>query len=257
MKEIEYRLLVAGAPEFLHPYLEAALRHSALLTLTDGVPPAADADITPPPHAAVYLSSVDVYGAEQGELIGEDTPCRPLTPAGRAALEGERDMAAWCSAHDVPLAILRPAMIVGTGMQGTLRAMVNGIWRGTYRHVRGNDARVSVVHATSVADAVRAVMGRRGVWNVTDNVHPTRHDLAEALAWRLDHKRVYTVTPRQARWLARVGDYLPVTGLTTASLAEQLATLTFDSTSLTADTGFEPVAVTEYLRNHVYDESSL
>ena len=210
-----------------------------------------------PPACMVYLSSVDVYGLSKGEAIDESAECDPVATAGRAKLDVEEYLAEWCAGHGVQLAVLRPAMIVGTGMGGALRRLVNRIYRATYRHVAGNEARVSVVHATSVADAVVSVLGRQGVWNVTDGVDPTRHDLAEALAWRLDNKRIYTVSASKARLMARIGDYLPVTGFTSRSLADELSTLTFSGQKLVDETGFSPVSVTHYLRNHRYDESSL
>lgn len=210
-----------------------------------------------PPSCMVYLSSVDVYGVFRGEGIDETADCDPTTSFGRAKRDVEEYLAEWCDSHGVKLAVLRPAMIVGTGMGGALRRLVNRIYRATYRHVAGNEARVSVVHATSVADAVVSALGLHGVWNVTDGVDPTRHDLAEALAWRLDNKRIYTVSASKARLMARIGDYIPVTGFTSRSLDTELSTLTFDGGKLVAETGFEPVSVTHYLRNHRYDESSL
>lgn len=209
------------------------------------------------PSAIVYLSSVEVYGAGQGENINENTECEPVTPFSMAKHDVEEYLSGWCRDNNVALALLRPAMTVGTGMGGELRRLVNRIYRATYRHVAGNEARVSVVHATSLADAAVAVMGRTGVWNVTDGDNPTRHDLAEAFAWRLDNKRIYTVSASKARLLARIGDYIPVTGFTSASLAALQSTLTFDGSKLRDDTGFTPTPVTYYLRNHRYDESSL
>lgn len=208
------------------------------------------------PGAMVYISSTGVYGLEEGVNINESTSCNPRDLLYTQKLEVEKILTRWCRENQVPLAILRPAMIVGTGMGGELRRIVNAVWRGTYRHVRGNEARVSVVHAVSVADAVVAVAGLYGVWNVTDGQDPSRHDLVEALSARLDHKRVYTLDLSKARLLARIGDWLPVTGFTTKSLQRQLSTITFDSSRLISETQFKPVAVVEYLKNHNYDESS-
>lgn len=209
------------------------------------------------PDHMVYISTCDVYGREEGESLGEDTPCTPSTPYGEAKLEVERILSGWCVSHGVSLAVLRAPHVVGTGMGGEMRRLVNRVYRCTYRHVGEDNARVSVVHATSLAEAVAQVSGRTGVWNVTDLHDPTMHDLVEALAWRLDNKRVYGVSPKKARIMARVGDYLPITGYDSAILKRQLATLTFSGMKLAGDVGFMPVSVVDYLRNHVYDENSL
>lgn len=211
------------------------------------------------PCVFIYVSSVAVYGSRPVEYADEKTPADPDTSYGRAKLAVEKFLQEWCDEAGTVLYILRPAMVVGTGMQGELRRLVNRIYRGTYRHVSGNDARVSVVHASTLADVVAELMYLRdgGIYNVTDGNDPLRHDLAEALAWRLDHKRIYTVPLSKARLLARIGDYIPVTMFTTVGLEKEMASCTFDSHAIFEHTGVKPEAVTDYLRNHIYDESSL
>lgn len=208
------------------------------------------------PGAVVYISSAAVYGLEEGDLINETTSCAPVNPLGKAKLAVEDILAGWCRGNNVPLAILRPAMTVGTGMGGELRQIVNRVWRGTYRHIKENTARRSVVHAESLARAVVAVAGREGVWNVTDGCDPLLHDLVEALSVRLDHKRVYSIDLAKGRLLAKIGDWIPVTGFTTATLQHQLASLTFDGSKLVRETGFEATPVVSYLQTHNYDDSS-
>lgn len=213
---------------------------------------------THPPMSLVYISSVAVYGVNVGENLPESTPLNPATSFGRAKLEVERYFGEWCRANGVVLTVLRVAPVVGTGMGGSLRETVNRIYRATYRHIAADEARVSVVHAVDVAAAAMLISGHAGVFNVTDGIDPTRHDLAEALSARLDHKRVYTFPLRKLKILARVGDFLPVTGYNTPRLREQMSTLTFDSTQLrTAIPAFVPHSVTRYLTTHVYDSSSL
>ncbi len=212
-----------------------------------------------PPDVMVYISGATVYGSSPGGRSDEQTKPCPDTVCGRAKLAVEDYLGRWCRDNGVLLYILRPAHVVGTGMQGEMRRLVNRIYRGTYRHVSGNEARVSVVHASQLADIVARLihLPAGGVYNVTDGTDPTRHDLAEAIAWRLDHKRIYTVSQSKARLLAKIGDYRPVTMFTTARLEHELSTVTYDGRAVLELTGVTPVAVTDYLRNHIYDESSL
>ena len=100
------------------------------------------------------------------------------------------------------LSIVRPALIVGTGMKGTLRSMVNGIYRGYYHHIKENNARRSVIHATDVSAAVNKIASIGGVFNLTDGVNPTVYDLAEALAYRMGDKRIYTMSMGFAKFIA-------------------------------------------------------
>lgn len=211
------------------------------------------------PDVFIYISSVAVYGSRPVQYADENARVASDSSYGRAKIAVETYLRRWCDEVGTVLYILRPAMVVGTGMQGELRSLVNRIYRGTYRHVSGNEARVSVVHASTLADVVAVLMYLRdgGVYNVTDGYDPSRHDLAEALAWRLDHKRIYTVPLSKARLLARIGDYVPVTMFTTRMLEREMASFTFDSHAIFEHTGVKPDAVTDYLRNHIYDESSL
>lgn len=209
------------------------------------------------PVSFVYISSAEVYGVTDGTNIDESVVPSPVTRFGKAKLAVEEFLTQWCADNHVKLATLRPAMIVGTGMGGELRTLVNRIYRGSYRHIADNDARVSVVHATSLADAVLAVVGRSGVWNVTDGADTSRRDLAEALAWRMGNKRIFTLQHPKARFIARVNDWLPLFWLDSKALEAELSTKTISGALLMAETGFTPVRTVDYLRTHNYDESSL
>lgn len=211
-----------------------------------------------PPAAMVYISTAGIYGAEAGEGISESTTPAPLTDFDKDKLGIEEMLTGWCRNKGVTLAILRPAPVVGTGMGGELRTMVNRIYRATYRHVIADEARMSIVHATDLASAAILLAGTAGIFNVTDGVDPTRHDLAEALCSRFDRKRIYSLSAKRMKLLARIGDWLPVTIYNTKRLRQQTSTLTYDSALLRLTLpGWKPAAVTDYLVNHIYDSSSL
>lgn len=209
------------------------------------------------PGRMVYVSSVAVYGRESGETYTEDTPTVPRDDYGRSKLAVEQLLADWCAARGVTLTVLRPALTVGTGMGGELRQMVNSIYRGTYRHIKDDATRRSVVHAVDVARAARVAAPHGGVYNLTDGADPTVHDIAEALAYRLDNKRIYTVSMRQARRWAAVGDWIPLLSMDRETLRCRTTTLTFDSSLFRSRFDFTPNTVTEYLHKHNYDENSL
>ena len=211
-----------------------------------------------PPRAFVYISTAGVYGKTAGDGLAESTPTAPATDFDRAKLAVEQRLTEWCRDNGVALAILRPAPVVGTGMGGELRTMVNRIYRATYRHVIGDEARMSVVHATDLASAAVMLLGTGGIFNVTDGIDPTRHDLAEALCSRLDRKRIYSLSAKRMKLIARIGDWLPITVYNTRRLKQQTSTLTYDSSRLReALPDWHPSSVTDYLVSHVYDSSSL
>ncbi len=236
--------LALYAPEalFVEPYIKAALPGVTICSVDDEAEAA----------FALMISSTDIYGAGAHEDAGEDAEidessgwktredefCRKVAEKGMKAV------------------VLRCADIVGTGMTGFMRHLAEGIWRGTFLHFPGNGARRSVVHAVDLGRIACALADgdvtalERTVYNVTDGVNPTLHDLAEALAVRLGNKRISTLSTGPQQWFGRV-----VYGRRKYSM--YTTTRTFSSAKLCGELTFSPTPVCEYMRTHNYDENSL
>ncbi|MCM1452013.1 MAG: hypothetical protein NC102_07125 [Clostridium sp.] len=151
-----------------------------------------------------------------------------------------------CAEKELPILSLYAPMIVGTGMTGLPREMAASLYRGLFFNVKGNMARLSLIHASDLAKAAALAVGTDASFTVTDGADPTVEDLAEAMSYRMGDKRIYTVKP----WVARL-----IYG------KEYYAQLTTDhivsDTFRQAYPDFAPTPVTQYLRTHVYDEKSL
>ncbi len=143
-------------------------------------------------------------------------------------------------------AVLCCPNVIGTGMSGLPMQMVHAIARSVYFHIAGNEARISSIHASDVAKAVRLVIGKTGHYVVTDGISHTVHDLTEALAWRLDQKRIYTLKASLARWI-----------MNKTLLACIIRGDEHDGSTFANKFDFKPTSVVEYLRTHVYDDESL
>ena len=136
--------------------------------------------------------------------------------------------------------------IVGTGMTGVPMEIARRIARGSYYHLGGNEARLSTIHATDVAKAVNIVLDHKGKYVVTDGVDPTFHDFSEAIAWRINHKRILTLNSVWVNWIINPG------------LRRLITTdCVVDGTLFAEKFDFKPTPVTEYLRTHNYDDESL
>lgn len=190
---------------------------------------------------AVMISSTDVYAVTEGENFNELTEVKDCQ-----TLVDEKHFAELCRGSHISPTVLRCAPVVCTGMHGWPRALAEKIYRGTFIALKDNDARRSVVHAVSLPDAVRAVLGRDEVFNVTDCQDPTVNELAEALAWRMSQKRIFSL---KAKWLRFL--------IGKKRMKEAGLSLTFSCEKLRSSGNYNPVAVTEYLKTHVYDEKSL
>ncbi len=153
---------------------------------------------------------------------------------------------ALCREQSLPVATLRCPNIVGTGMQGLPRRIAEGIYKGTFFHISGSEGRTSVVHAVDVARAAALAAGSNGDYVLTDGTSPTIHDLAEALAYRIDNKRIFSLPARLCRWWYSRDFFRLLTSDTS-----EVETFT------TAFPGFLPVDTLNYLRTHIYDDASL
>ncbi|MDE6463428.1 MAG: hypothetical protein K2L16_02185 [Muribaculaceae bacterium] len=242
-KEKEEPEVVIFAPqrEFVLPYIERALEGSARCVAHGERSDAA---------LAIMLSGTEIYSADEGEMLGEDSATSADSEMAKAeetflyANSGRRTV------------ILRCANTVGTGMGGYMRSLAETIYRGVLFHFPDNTARLSVVHAAAVAEVCRAIvespekLGDGKVFNLTDGEHPFFHDLVEALAFRMSNKRVSTLSTVGQKWLGRM-----LYGK--RRYRRMTSTLTFDDSKLRGLIDVPAVSVTEYLRTHNYDENSL
>lgn len=163
--------------------------------------------------------------------------------------------------HRATVILMLPA-VVGTGMGGELGRMAAMINRGTYFHVSGDDARLSVIHATDVGKAVAIALSNpsiTGTYHISDGINPTWHDLAEALAYRMGQKRIYSLTLKRWQRMARWADRLKLSQFGSRQLKLITTDAIVDTNQWTIDAGeaWHPTDTTEYLRTHVYDENSL
>lgn len=210
------------------------------------------ADVAKLPRHVVFISSWEIYGHRSFENLTENSPAMGQWAEAENAIS-ER------ATHDgASLSILRPGIIIGTGMDGYAREIVNGISRATYCHIEGNDARISAIHSLDVAQAAKNIVGKNGTFNISDGIDPTIEQLAEALAWRIGHKRIFSITPPKAHRMARVGDFIPfISPLDSRKLKMQTTTRTLSIENISQTINFHPINVIEYLTNHIYDESDI
>lgn len=163
-----------------------------------------------------------------------------------------------CNRSGKPLALLRCAPTMGTGMTGRWRDMVNAIYRGIYLRVDGNKARASMVHALDVGRAAVMAAGMNGAWWLSDGRDHLVDDAVAALAKRINDKRVVRMSLKKARRTALLLDIVTLGG---AHARERLALDTSDSLvdarPLLDAIGLEPRDTLEYISTHVYSDEDL
>ncbi|RYF26384.1 MAG: NAD-dependent epimerase/dehydratase family protein [Flavobacteriales bacterium] len=151
------------------------------------------------PKHFVFMSSVSVYGLDQGVNINETQPLHSNYPYGRSKIEAERLIESWCKKHHVTCLILRLPLLAGKNPPGNLKMMIEGITRGYYFNISKEPIRKSIVMATDVAKLIPRTIGVSGTFNLTDGYHPSFQELATLIARQLDKPKPLTVP----NWLSK------------------------------------------------------
>lgn len=216
--------------DFVRPYFERLMPE---YEITDSIH---NADV------AIMISSTDIYDIDNGTNFNEFSP---LKSDCQLALDEQQFIGA-CNERNIPYSILRCAPIVCTGMQGFVRFMAECIYRGSYIGLSENKAVRSFVHGIDLPAAARATIGLNDVFNVTDGRETLLTDLADALAWRMSQKRIFSL---KAKW------YKLLFGK--KKMNEVCRSLCFSIEKIKSTGKFNPTPVVEYLKTHIYDEQSL
>lgn len=193
------------------------------------------------PRALVFISTVAVYGTEEGEEIAETHPLEGGTPYADSKIQAEQYLQDWCRRHSVTLTVLRPALLAGQGAPGNLGSMVHGIRKGFYFNIDGGLARRSIFLASDIARLLPLVADKGGVYNLADNRQPSFGELAMRIAELLGKGRPPSLPLPLARLMARTGDLLgPKCPFNSLKLHKMTHSLTFSNRRLREDLAFEP-----------------
>lgn len=135
-----------------------------------------------PPANFVYLSSWEVYSPDAGENVEESAQAWAATKVGQSKARAEAALEKWSAENGVRLTILRPARMFGKGVGGEMKSLYNDVLANRYIHVRGNDASLSLVCASDVAEVVKNLHSIGGIYNICDGKRVSWIELAEAMS---------------------------------------------------------------------------
>jgi len=181
------------------------------------------------PKRFVFISTVAVYGLDEGEMIAETHPLNGTTPYAKSKILAEAFLTEWCSAREIVLLILRLPLIAGPNPPGNLGAMIKGISAGRYLRIGKADAQKSIVWAADVAQLIAGFDGNSGVYNLTDGVHPSFRDLEICISTALGKKEPMWIPMVIARIIGKAGDMLGSRApVNTDKLRKITSSLTFD-----------------------------
>jgi len=114
-----------------------------------------------------YLSTVGVYGDQEGRWVDENTPPKPNSARTEARVEAEQAWLAFGAEIGVPVQIFRLAGIYGPG-----RSVFDKLRDGTARRVKKDGQVFSRIHVEDIAGVLEASIARPqagAIYNVADD----------------------------------------------------------------------------------------
>lgn len=198
------------------------------------------------PKSFVYISSLAVYGLDEGEFINENYPLLSKNPYGLSKIQAEKIVQEWCKKNNVVCTILRLPLVVGVDPPGNLGAMLKGLRKGYYFNIAGGNAKKSMVLASDVAKYILKASEVGGIYNLTDGYHPSFGELSHHISNQLGKSSVPNIPKFMAVILAKLGDLIggkfPINS---HKLSKITSTLTFDDSKARAAFGWNPTPVLE------------
>jgi nucleoside-diphosphate-sugar epimerase len=196
------------------------------------------------PQQFVFISSVAVYGIDNGINISENEKLNAKDPYGLSKIHAEELISDWCKSNNVICTILRLPLVVGKNPPGNLGAMLKAIQKGYYFNIGGGKAKKSMVLAEDVARFIPIIAPIGGTYNLTDGNHPTFKDLSIAIA----KKNIVNIPLLLGILIAKAGDLFGSKApLNSIKIKKITCDLTFDD-SKARNKGWEPKSVLEYLQ---------
>jgi nucleoside-diphosphate-sugar epimerase len=208
------------------------------------------------PKGLVFISSVAVYGLEEGIEIDENQALAATDPYGRSKIEAEKLILDWGKKNSVTIGIARLPLVGGKNAPGNLDSMIKGIKSGRYFRIGKGDARKSMVWAADVAAILPVLAQKGGIYNFTDGRHPSFAELEDAITLSLKLKPVKKLPYIVAKFAAvagtlaekMTGKKMPINNRLIQKITSQL---TFSDERAKRALGWAPSPVLDHIKDMV------
>lgn len=177
-------------------------------------------------NTIVFISTVAVYGVEEGSAIDENFPLNGKSAYARSKILAEQHLVQWSRSEGVNLVILRLPLIFGDNAPGNLGAMERAVKARYYFQIGKGNAQRSMIHVKQLAEFVPTLIGKSGIYNLTDGYHPTYAEVADRFG-KLHNRRIFSFPEGIIKPIAKIGDLLPKFPLNSYRLSKLSQSLTF------------------------------
>ena len=198
------------------------------------------------PKCLVFVSTMSVYGCDNGENVSEKHPLEGTSPYADSKIKAEEYLTEWCARNNVKLGIIRPALLAGPNPPGNLGAMIKGIKTHRYLSIAGGKAKKSVMMVQDIANLVPLLENHGGVYNVCSDEQPAFRQLEKVISEQLGMSMPLSIPYWMAKCMALVGDCLgkkaPINSL---KLTKITSSMTFSNEKAKKELGWKPLNVLE------------
>lgn len=194
----------------------------------------------------VFISTVAVYGLENGKEIDENAELKGSSPYAKSKIKAEQFLSDWCTSRNIKFVILRLPLVFGWTAPGNLGDLIKNVKRGIAIRITGNNAKKSILHVDDIALNFEKIIQHQGIFNITDGYHPTYNELLELLA-RKYNKKILSINIRWITLLARIGDLLGKRSPLNSSKIEKLTSpLTFSDKKARKELAWESTDIINF-----------
>ncbi|MES2651683.1 MAG: NAD-dependent epimerase/dehydratase family protein [Bacteroidota bacterium] len=202
-----------------------------------------------PPTAFIFISTVSVYGLDEGVDINENFKLNGISAYAKSKIEAEQWLQQWAAINNVKLTIFRLPLVAGENPPGNLGKMINGIKSGKYLSIGNASAKKSVVWGNDIVDIIPIAAECGGIFNLTDGNHPSFKELEEVISSSLGLKKPFKIPIVLARILSKLGDIIGTgSPINTEKMNKITSTLTFDDSNARVLIGWKPNSVLKKLQ---------
>ena len=196
------------------------------------------------PSSFIFLSSVAVYGLDEGSMINESNDLSGKTGYAKSKIECENIIIKWCQINNVICTILRLPLLVGPNAKGNLGSLIKSIRINAYFNISGNNAKKSMLHVTDIYNFIKLSYSKGGIYNLTDGVDPTIIEFTNRLALKLGKPKIIKVPFSLIKFVSKFGDLFGNKFIiNTKKLNKLTSTLTFCNTKAINTFNWRPISV--------------
>lgn len=200
-----------------------------------------------PPRMFIYISTVAVYGLDEGEQIEESQKLNPVTPYGKSKVTAEKLIQNWAVLQNVKVFILRLPLVVGVNPPGNLSSIAKMIRRKMYLRVGEGLNKKSMVLAEDVARFLPVLEDKvPGIYHLCDPNPTSLSQIDSAIASHYNYN-IKSIPELIIKVTGKLGDLIPLIPVNSMKIKKLSSTLTFSSEKAMKELDWRPRSVLEFL----------